>query len=83
VDKDIVPMVDFIFGFPGENQEDQRVTLDMINWIISKGGKVRAHYLTPLPSTPYGNIVPAPIEPDVNKLLGKLALDGKLTGKWA
>ncbi|WP_462273121.1 TIGR04013 family B12-binding domain/radical SAM domain-containing protein [Methanohalophilus sp.] len=82
VDQAIVPNVDFIFGFPGENEEDQRMTLDMINCIISKGGKVRAHYLTPLPSTPYENIVPAPIEPNVNKFLGKLALDGKLTGKW-
>ncbi|WP_440953308.1 TIGR04013 family B12-binding domain/radical SAM domain-containing protein [Methanococcoides sp. FTZ1] len=79
---EIIPVVDFIFGFPDETEEDQQSTLKQIKWISGKGGKVRAHYLTPLPSTPYENIVPAPISDSVHKILGKMARDGKLNGNW-
>lgn len=79
---EIVPIVDFIFGFPHETEDDQQQTLDQIKWICRKGGKVRAHYLTPLPSTAYENIVPSTISRSVHRVLGKMALSGKLTGTW-
>ncbi|MCM1988011.1 TIGR04013 family B12-binding domain/radical SAM domain-containing protein [Methanococcoides seepicolus] len=79
---EIIPVVDFIFGFPNETEEDQQRTLAQIKWISKKGGKVRAHYLSPLPSTPYENIVPSPISDPVNRVLGKMARDGKLNGNW-
>jgi len=79
---DIVPMIDFIIGFPSETEEDQQKTLEMIDWLCRKGGEVRAHYLTPLPSTAYENITPAAVHPDISKKLGKLALGGQLKGTW-
>ncbi|WP_445474915.1 TIGR04013 family B12-binding domain/radical SAM domain-containing protein [Methanococcoides methylutens] len=79
---EIIPIVDFIFGFPDESEEDQQSTLEQIKWICSKGGKVRAHYLTPLPSTAYENIVPSPISDPVHKILGRMARDGQLNGNW-
>jgi len=79
---DIIPIVDFIIGFPNETLTDQEQTLEMIDWICRHGGEVRAHYLTPLPSTPYENIVPAKVHPEISKKLGKLALGGKLKGNW-
>jgi len=54
----------------------------MIDWLCKKGGEVRAHYLTPLPSTEYENIAPAEVHPDISNKLGKLALGGKLKGTW-
>ena len=78
----ITPIVDFIIGFPNETENDQQQSLEMIDWICKKGGEVRAHYLTPLPSTPYENIMPAEVHPDISKKLGKLALGGKLKGTW-
>ncbi|MDR2944456.1 MAG: TIGR04013 family B12-binding domain/radical SAM domain-containing protein [Methanosarcinales archaeon] len=81
-DSNITPIVDFIIGFPSETLEDQEKTLEMIDQICRRGGEVRAHYLTPLPSTPYENIVPSEVSPEISKQLGKLALGGKLKGTW-
>ena len=81
-DQEITPAVDFIFGFPTETEEDQEKSLKLVKWICEKGGTVRAHYLTPLPGTPYASAAPAEISLKVKRKLGKLALDGKLTGYW-
>ena len=78
----ISPTVDFIFGYPSETDEDQGDSLDIIKWICGKGGSVRAHYLTPLPGTPYADVVPSKVSRDANRVLGRLALEGKLTGSW-
>ncbi len=82
LDHEIVPAVDFIFGLPTETEEDQEKSLDLVRWICKKGGIVRAHYLTPLPGTPYASAVPAEVSDQVRRELGKLALGGKLTGYW-
>jgi B12-binding domain/radical SAM domain protein len=82
LEQDIIPAVDFIFGFPTETEEDQEKSLDLVRWICKKGGTVRAHYLTPLPGTPYSSATPAEVSNRVRRELGKLALDGKLTGYW-
>ncbi len=79
----IVPHVDLIFGLPSETPEDQRLTLDLAKWIVGKGGKVRAHYFTPLPGTPLKCEAPVPLSSEVDAELGRLALSGKLTGYWS
>ncbi len=81
-DCSITPVVDFIFGLPTETPADQLESLDLIEFILSKQGKIRAHYFTPLPGTPYRNEKPSPILPEANKTLGTLARDGHLSGRW-
>ena len=81
-DAGLTPVVDFIFGLPGENEEDQRATLDCINAIIADKGKIRAHYFMPLPGTELEGTTPETVSPDIEKVLGKLALGGMLTGAW-
>jgi B12-binding domain/radical SAM domain protein len=81
-DAGLTPVVDFIFGLPGEKEEDQRATLDCINAIIADGGKIRAHYFMPLPGTELEGTVPELVSPEIDRLLGKLALGGRLTGAW-
>ena len=78
----ITPNVDFIFGYPDETEEDQQDSLKLIKFISKKGGSVRAHYLTPLPDTPYADVMPSKVGRDVKRTLGRMALDGKLTGVW-
>jgi len=78
----ITPVVDFIFGLPTEVTEDQLQNLELIDSIVSNGGQVRAHYFTPLPGTPYADQEPAPVSRTVGKRLGKLARDGKVSGRW-
>ncbi|MFZ2498080.1 TIGR04013 family B12-binding domain/radical SAM domain-containing protein [Methanosarcina sp.] len=82
IEHEIVPAVDFIFGLPTETEEDQEKSLELVRWICGKGGTVRAHYLTPLPGTPYSSATPAEVSARVRSELGKLALGGKLTGYW-
>lgn len=82
LEHDIMPAVDFIFGLPTETEEDQEKSLELVRWICEKGGTVRAHYMTPLPGTPYASSVPSEVSGRVRRELGKLALGGKLTGYW-
>ena len=82
LENEIVPAVDFIFGLPTETEEDQKKSLELVRWICKKGGTVRAHYMTPLPGTPYASAAPSEVSDCVRKELGKLALGGKLTGYW-
>ncbi len=82
-DAGLTPVVDFIFGLPGEREEDQRLTIGCINAIIKEGGKVRAHYFMPLPGTELARARPEKLSPEIEKLLGKLALSKKLTGSWS
>jgi B12-binding domain/radical SAM domain protein len=82
-DAGLTPVVDFIFGLPGEREEDQRLTVECIKTIIKEGGKVRAHYFMPLPGTELANAKPEKLSPEIDKLLGKLALGKKLTGSWS
>jgi B12-binding domain/radical SAM domain protein len=82
LEHEIVPAVDFIFGLPTETEEDQEKSLELVRWICEKGGTVRAHYMTPLPGTPYASATPSEVSDRVRKELGKLALGGKLTGYW-
>lgn len=81
-DHGVKPQVDFIFGLPMETAGDQQLSLELINKIMADGGSVRAHYFTPLPGTPLARTMPAPVADQVAGELGKLALQGKLTGSW-
>ncbi len=80
---DLTPQVDLIFGLPAESAVDQRMTLDLARWIVGKGGKIRAHYFTPLPGTPLAGLLPAPLAEEVASSLGRMALEGKVTGSWS
>jgi B12-binding domain/radical SAM domain protein len=76
------PVVDMIFGLPFENEEDERRSLDMVRWITNKGGLIRAHKFMPLPGTPLEHYPPTQISDRVKRVLGKLALKGKVRGRW-
>jgi B12-binding domain/radical SAM domain protein len=77
----ITPVVDFIFGLPFENKDDQLKSLDLIKW-ISKYGHIHAHKFLPLPGTPLAGTLPGPVINEVQQVLGNLALQGKVTGSW-
>lgn len=80
-DVGLEPVVDVIFGFSFETDEDEEATLSLINE-ITRFGKVHVHYLTPLPGTEFEHETPRSVTQNVNKVLGKLALSGRVTGTW-
>jgi len=82
VESGFKPIVDMIFGLPFEREEDEEKSLEMVRWITSKGGLIRAHKFIPLPGTPLEHHTPHPISDKVRKVLGKLALKGKVKGRW-
>ena len=82
IDHGFTPIVDFIFGLPGETEYDQLDTLKLIKWLTGKGGKVHSHYFMPLPGTTFEYSEPVPLSGEVEKVMGKLALHGKTTGVW-
>lgn len=75
------PVVDVIFGFPFETDEDEEATLALVKEVV-RCGKVHVHYLMPLPGTPFSRAVPREVIPAVDRELGKLALSGRVTGAW-
>ena len=77
----LVPVVDFILGLPFESDDDQRATLELVE-MVARGGKAHIHYFMPLPGTPLQYARPRPLLPEAEKVLGKLALDGRITGSW-
>jgi B12-binding domain/radical SAM domain protein len=80
-DHGLVPVVDFILGLPMEEEEDQRQTLRLIQDIARKGN-VRVHRFIPLPGTPLGQSTPRGLMAGAEKVLGRLALKGTLSGSW-
>lgn len=77
----LTPVVDCIVAIPGEDDEDQLSTARLIQWISSRG-TVHVHRFLPLPGTPLEKTSPRSILPEVERLLGSLALSGKVTGSW-
>jgi len=74
--------IDFIFGLPGETEEDQKETLSTIETLTKMGAIIHAHYFTPLPGTPWEREKPSPLGSFLRKRLGKLAQEGKLFGNY-
>ncbi len=75
------PRVDFIFGLPGETDEDRRATRDLIEHLTSAWGvRVHAHVFTPLPGTPLWNATPSPVDDATKDLVEALRGRGLATG---
>jgi B12-binding domain/radical SAM domain protein len=79
---DLIPKVDFIFGFPNENEFHRKESIELIKYIIKKNGKIHAHYFMPLPGTYFENFSPTPLDKETLKILGKLSQKGLISGSW-
>ncbi len=76
-------IVDVILGLPCEDEEDQQDTIRLVRWIADHGGKIHAHRFLPLPGTPLSGERARSILPEAERLLGSLALKGKVSGSWS
>ena len=75
------PVVDFIVGIPGETDDEQRDTLALIRWVAGRGS-VHVHRFMPLPGTALAGTATRGLLDETRRVLGRLALQGKLTGTW-
>jgi B12-binding domain/radical SAM domain protein len=80
LDHGFVPVVDVILGFPFESDAEQEATLALAENLARRGCRIHAHRFTPLPGTPLASRPARPLVPSARPRLGRLALDGNLTG---
>ncbi len=80
LDHGFVPVVDLILGFPFETDDEQEATLALAEYLAGRGCRVHAHRFTPLPGTPLAKHPARALVPTARRRLGRLALDGRLTG---
>jgi len=76
------PNVDFIFGMPGEDADDQRGSLALAAELTDLGARIHAHAFMPLPGTPWRDAQPAFIPVTTVTALDRLAQQGASYGHW-
>ncbi len=74
--------VDIIFGLPGETDQDARLTLKLMDELISWGAWIHSHYFMPLPGTPYQNASSAELSDETLQLIREAEHTGKFYGHW-
>lgn len=78
----LVPNVNFIFGLPGETEQDVDATLKVISDLVEKGARIHVHTFMPLPQTPFAFKPPGKVPVKVKKFLAKLTSKKVVYGSW-
>jgi B12-binding domain/radical SAM domain protein len=76
------PDVDFLFGLPGETDEDRALTIALAERITARGARVHSHAFMPLPGTPLAAAQPSAIAPDLVEAVSRLESRGAAYGQW-
>jgi radical SAM superfamily enzyme YgiQ (UPF0313 family) len=76
------PVVDLIFGLPGEEAEDVAATLRLMEDLVDMGAVLHTHTFMPLPGTPLEDAPPGEVDPALHTLLDRLASQGHQIGQW-
>jgi len=74
--------VDFIFGMPGENDEDRKQTRRAIADLANMGARIHSHAFLPLAGTPWEKAPPGHIDEETLRLLDHLTGKGQHFGQW-
>lgn len=83
LDAGLEPHVDFIFGLPGEADDDVEASLRLAEALAARGARVHGHTFMPLPGTPLKDAPPGRLAPAVRARIDRLAATGGLYGQWA
>ena len=77
----MVPVVDFLFGLPGETDQDRACTRRLIEHLAQEyGARVHLHAFTPLVGTPLANEPAAVLDDATRQLIDRLRGRGQATG---
>jgi B12-binding domain/radical SAM domain protein len=76
------PVVDLIFGLPGEETDDVAATLRLMEDLVEMGAVLHTHTFMPLPGTPLECTPPGTVDPALHPLLDRLASQGHQIGQW-
>ena len=78
----MTPHVDFIFGLPGETDEDLDATIGVIRELAAQGAMLHAHTFMPLPQTRFVHEPPGRIRGRLRVVLKELIRGDVLYGVW-
>jgi len=76
------PGVDYVFGLPGETEDDRVATRRELERLARAGARVHAHLFDPLPGTPWASAPAGRLDPDTRALLARLHAGGRAYGEW-
>jgi B12-binding domain/radical SAM domain protein len=79
---DIKAIVDFIFGFPFQEDEDIDLTIAVIKELTTMGARIHTHSFLPLPQTVFKSMDVKKITKKVRKTLHELNVRGLAFGEW-
>lgn len=77
-----LPDVDFLFGLPGETEEDRALTIAFAHELSDLGARIHSHAFLPLPGTPLVAASPEPIGEPMRLELSRLEARGAMHGQW-
>ncbi len=75
------PSVDFIFGLPGEDEDDREATRRQLALLARMGARVHAHAFDPLPGTPWARAPRGAVDAATEALLSRLRGSGRAYGE--
>lgn len=78
----LTPVVDIIFGLPGEDEEDVEATINAMKELASMGARLRLHTFLPLPGTPLARSKPGRVHRKYRDTVKKLLGRGVVEGYW-
>jgi B12-binding domain/radical SAM domain protein len=78
----IKPIVDFIFGLPGEEEEDIEDTLKVMKDLVQMGAKIHAHTFIPLPQTPFQFKKSGKVDEKIKNFIKENLKDKIVFGDW-
>jgi B12-binding domain/radical SAM domain protein len=76
------PVVDLLFGLPGEEEEDVEKTVEIMWELARIQAKMRLHAFIPLPGTPFARERPKPVHPRYKEAALRLTGKGLIEGDW-
>jgi B12-binding domain/radical SAM domain protein len=82
LDAGFIANVDFIFGMPGETEQDQALTRKVIQDLAAMGARIHSHTFMPLAGTPWADASPGDVDPETRDLLERLTGRGQQFGQW-
>lgn len=78
----LIANVDFIFGLPGETEDDIIATIKIMRDLSKMGARIHAHTFIPLPQTPFAKAAAGRIGNRMQIYIDRLVSDGILYGDW-
>lgn len=78
----LTPIVDMIFGLPGETPDDVAASVRLMEDLAHMGAVLHTHTFMPLPGTPLEGAPPGRVDPELHPLLDHQASQGHQMGQW-